>query len=388
MSLFADEDDEVIIIVYDEWTEDEQIPEYLYREDDMFELRFVSSTENLDDHYSWDGTFFCRHGGVHHKSWWVHNRLNKRFLQTKSGHYDGLDLDNVDVCVYVIMRKSTIESLMHDFMTYIGGQVTMKCLLHKLPLITNSKKDEKCYHSLLGTERKCGRNMSYKCPDLRCKCGLCKKCYQQAIQDSNEFVQPPMIPCNDIQYVSDTESMDSCASHLSDIEMESITEECNLDEYLGIDMNGNPTSELGANNIETEDDGINDFVVLGGDDDIPSDNVVSEFFPTTVSGDKAYLVEDDSNKEDYVNGHVIMNQCGALLNRNDRDIIGYSSQKYFLQRIASITDGDSIPLLYPEAMLFPSIFWSMVQAYFTLSVPTVGYRIPGSKKTIDRPAQN
>ena len=55
-----------------------------------------------------------------------------------------------------------------------------------------------------------------------------------------------------------------------------------------------------------------------------------------------------------------MNQCGSLLNRNDRDIIGYRSQKYFLQRIASVTDGATLPLVYPEGMLFPSIFWSMV----------------------------
>ena len=61
-----------------------------------------------------------------------------------------------------------------------------------------------------------------------------------------------------------------------------------------------------------------------------------------------------------VNGHVIMNQCGSLLNRNEKDIIGYLHQKHFLQRIASIQHDKTVPLLYPESMLFPSIFWSMV----------------------------
>ena len=83
-------------------------------------------------------------------------------------------------------------------------------------------------------------------------------------------------------------------------------------------------------------------------------------FPTALSGDKDFLVEEDIPKGQYVSGHVIMNQCGSLLNRNDRDIIGYHSQKYFLQRITSVTDGATLPLVYPEGMLFPSIFWSMV----------------------------
>ena len=37
------------------------------------------------------------------------------------------------------------------------------------------------------------------------------------------------------------------------------------------------------------------------------------------------------------------------------------SQKYFLQRLVSSSLGESIPLLYPEGMLFPSIFWKMVE---------------------------
>ena len=348
MFLFADENDEIIIIVYDEWVEGEEIAEYLTLQEEIFELRFISSTENLDNKYKWDGSIFCRHGGEHHKSWWVHKRHNKRFLQTKSGNCDGVYYSNVDVCVYVTMRKLKMESLMHDFMTYIGGQVRIKCLHHKLPLITNNKKDEKCYQRIPDTEGRCGRKVSFKCPDLRCKCLICKNCYQKAIQDGVEFVETPRLPSHQIQYVSDSESMDSSESDQHDTENGSINEELNFEENFGEII------------METEHDDFNDFVVVGADDDIPSDNVTPEFFPTTISGDQAYLVEEDSNKGDYVSGHVIMNQCGSLLNHNDREIIGFSSQKYFLQRIASITDGNSLPLLYPEAMLFPSIFWSMV----------------------------
>ena len=58
----------------------------------------------------------------------------------------------------------------------------------------------------------------------------------------------------------------------------------------------------------------------------------------------------------YINGHVILNQCGSLLSRQAHTIKGYRHQKHFLQRIASTSFDTSIPLLYLEGMLFPSFF--------------------------------
>lgn len=109
-----------------------------------------------------------------------------------------------------------------------------------------------------------------------------------------------------------------------------------------------------------ENDDIDDFFVIGGDDDIPTETFEPEYFTTAMAGDQPYLVREDVPKGQYVIGHVIMNQCGSLLNHNYRDIIGCRSQNYFLQRISSITVGNTLPLVYPEAMLFHSIFWSMV----------------------------
>ena len=73
-----------------------------------------------------------------------------------------------------------------------------------------------------------------------------------------------------------------------------------------------------------------------------------------------FIVEEDIPQMMKVSGHVIMNQCGSLLNRNEKEIHSYRHQKHFLQRIASISNDKTVPLLYSEGMLFPSIFWSMV----------------------------
>ena len=90
------------------------------------------------------------------------------------------------------------------------------------------------------------------------------------------------------------------------------------------------------------------------------EDIIPESLPTTDTGDYAYTIEEELPKGTSVNGHVILNQCGSILLRKDSTIEGYKYQKHFLQRIVSTTTATSTPLLYPEGMLFPSIFWKQM----------------------------
>ena len=71
--------------------------------------------------------------------------------------------------------------------------------------------------------------------------------------------------------------------------------------------------------------------------------------------------EDNMKKGTYkdvtVSGSTIMNQCGSLLTRKKHQIKGSKKQKKIIQKLCATTKGTSVPLVYPEAMLFPSIFW-------------------------------
>ena len=82
--------------------------------------------------------------------------------------------------------------------------------------------------------------------------------------------------------------------------------------------------------------------------------------PYTNAGEYAFQIEEEIPKGKFISGHVILNQCGSLLTRAKHRITGFSMQKNFLQSIASTRVGESIPLLYPEGMLFPSIFYKMI----------------------------
>ena len=98
------------------------------------------------------------------------------------------------------------------------------------------------------------------------------------------------------------------------------------------------------------------------DDDNDDDN--DDGFPTTDAGIEAMIVDEVTNysrkQGHYISGHVILNQCGSVLSRREHTISGSRRQKYFLQRLASSIYGKSMPLIYPEAALFPSIFWKML----------------------------
>ena len=56
-------------------------------------------------------------------------------------------------------------------------------------------------------------------------------------------------------------------------------------------------------------------------------------------------------------GHVILNQCGSLLTRKKYEVKGSSQHKFFLQKLVATCKNTAVPLMYPEGVLFPSIFW-------------------------------
>jgi hypothetical protein len=55
--------------------------------------------------------------------------------------------------------------------------------------------------------------------------------------------------------------------------------------------------------------------------------------------------------------HVLLNEHCNLLVQRGSQLKPSRVAKGFMERIVATSDGESIPLLYPESMIFPSIFW-------------------------------
>ena len=111
----------------------------------------------------------------------------------------------------------------------------------------------------------------------------------------------------------------------------------------------NPSTENNEDNVR-EIDGRLDIV----------DNLIE----TSDTGNIPFLVRTDNEnkgvlKDVTINGHVILNQSGSLLTRKNHEIKGSRKQSFFLQKLCATSIGSSVPMIYPEALLFPSIFWKM-----------------------------
>ena len=93
------------------------------------------------------------------------------------------------------------------------------------------------------------------------------------------------------------------------------------------------------------------------EDDDDEDGVVPwtdarDEVPVAVSGEP-----DDQHCS--VRGHVLLNEYGNCLVRKDAKLVGSNGQRGIFERIVATAKGKSIPLMYPEGMMFPSIFWWM-----------------------------
>ena len=73
-----------------------------------------------------------------------------------------------------------------------------------------------------------------------------------------------------------------------------------------------------------------------------------------VGWDRVDIMRDKNN---YLNLHALFNKQMSLLIRYKNILKPTKKEQSFLQRITSTAEGNSVPLLYPEGMLFPSLFW-------------------------------
>ena len=190
-------DDQVVIIFHDSSDYNSVLPEKLVSHGYTYELRYIACTEDMDGDFKWDGKIYCRHGKEHHKSWWFINRRKGLFLQSVNGDYDDVDYSNIDVSVYVVDKTTNMERLRNNFMHYIGGQTQLQCSEHKLPIIVNKTSMEKCYMERNDSGECCNRKLYYKCPTLRCGSGLCKRCYENRVDDVVVYINPPDVESED-----------------------------------------------------------------------------------------------------------------------------------------------------------------------------------------------
>ena len=91
--------------------------------------------------------------------------------------------------------------------------------------------------------------------------------------------------------------------------------------------------------------------------DSPEQNESQRFTIPTTNAAKKVMNTVLKERKSKFGLHVLLNEHCNLLVRRGSQLKPSRAAKGFLERIVATSDGESIPLLYPESMIFPSIFW-------------------------------
>ena len=355
---------------------------------------------------------YNRHGG-YYTSWWK-QKSDGVSLQTQEGSFINFSETVFDVAVFVRvddLSSNEKDSLKLKFLKYIGGQTHVFCHHHGLPFISTHREfSGLCSFVIDGV--KCKKKAIYCCGDLSCNNGICGTCLRNLNAEEKHFIVNSRLGrTNDEDISEDGEESDSDRSFECIIQRRRLHRERNeflsregirlsnaLDEDNSIVDEGMSDSsdnesfhsiQESCTHVDDDDNDSFDSLILANNGDIMNrhlnehgdyafddsfavsqlnsfhhdvfdEDVDTDVIPTTDASDMPYTINEcEQEGNEYVHGHVILNQACTLLSRHNKDIVGYKNQKNFIQRLASTTVGDSIPLLYPEAMLFPSIFYMM-----------------------------
>jgi len=311
----------------------------------VWELRFLGMG-SVGSGRKWNAISYARHGGRRFPGWWrVERSLKSAACWTK---VDGPVPERLEqpwhVAMYIRCGTEVKTELRDAFLTSLNGQTRAFCSLHDLPLIVAPYKNKgTCLVKDDATGNACKKEPYYQCTKDGCTVQLCK----------DHFICACRTEGSRFNVVPRPESSDSTEADtvIVDVE-EGIFEERqgSLFNNSGHDSMSNGMEENGIVEID-ENEFLADTQL---DMCVPEDASVADI-PTTNSASHSLRVS--SGKRTFVGGHVILNNCGTLLVRKRSKLNGTRQQQNFLQRMATSCPGRSIPLVYPEGMLFPLLFW-------------------------------
>ena len=328
-----------------------------------FELRFISISGSKA---------FARHGRQF-SGWWEMNTSGKT-PRRKAG--DGLPtgIESWDVLVCVVENSRDLTKLRDDHSTHIGGQVQGICSEHKLPLVTAAVRRDQ--HKLSCSTNNCDRRVRCRCPRDGCEAALCLPCFQDVLDGEKRFVVP--VGSENDQEGEDNEDDDEEDKVGDDDEDDDEEQEDEFedDDDSDDDDNDDENSEDDFDDEDSEDDQHNVCAIRHGNDLHTGSNEPmfdSELFPdaeehvsdeqehwghmpaTVASARGPPQVVRDS-RSTFLSNTALLSGIGSLLVRQKHRLTNTRQQSEFLEGTVAVQHGKTVPLVYPEAMLFPSIF--------------------------------
>lgn len=350
-----------------------RMPQFLGRTFADWELRYIALSQKSDnvteEPQKWYGSVYTRHGRKEHPDWWKQSTTMACPTKTQSSWSPAVLGENVtrwNVCIYV--RKTPLIgcSLHNQIMEACGGQYKLKCKDHDLCLIL-TPRSMKYVCSFKQKEKNitCLTICKYICPQDDCQvavCGRHAKEFSRATPENSCFHIFNTIPA--MQYTEVYERRLAANASLP-----SETEE--LEDTMRV---------TGANNYDCLRQPLqssrNDLVIgttQGLDDFAHAETLHEEEYDymmttpeipitlpsTNAAEDPIYAdisAPDINNSK--MTSHALLNCYGSCLVRRNRKLAGTLAQRSFLQKLVATNTRTTVPLVYPEGMLFSDIFFA------------------------------
>ena len=328
---------------------------------DLQAVCVLRSKEKGQDPSKYDAIRYMRH--ANHSKFWKQERGDCIATKCTNDLFDvlGNSFSETDylysvVSVYVVRGRDCLEKNWEKiFFESMGGKSHVMCKCRMCPFIPTNKAVKaklNCNARVLtptaastdnNSTNTCERKEAFVCSNPLCSARLCRRCFDA-------------LPNNTTTVVKSPEHESAFLDHV-DHESDQSEGELSVDDALS---DGNDSDDDGHVPEALDDCNTSGcYTILTPQDptlDVTPDNWNEHGFSSTHAGDLPIAVEQGL-KGERVDGHVIFNQVGGCVSRHNGSISGTSRQKHWIQSLCSSVSGHSIPLMQPEAALFPRHFY-------------------------------
>ena len=356
---------EVVIVVS---SQEECLSQFIHSFPD-FDLRVIGcysqERDTRNSGTAGTGKIFARHG--------IAFRYQEIIQKDQQGAYncsmtDAQIVSLVDrrweYLVFVRRAPNDCKVMRDSFLKLQGGQTKIVCKKHTYPLVSAPRlKSSTRVCSLPG----CRRKLFFQCPGYKCVIGLCKKDFMILLKNSEEIV----IIGIENDHIGVNVELD--LSNRLNIETEDDSESDNEHHY----DNDDTTNDFQFNDADEDDGGVLHFLHDGEDElweaeiedihdlgiDVTNDgyeDLDAYSIPITSTSRKTVHFDSSKSAKEGISipNHVLLNSLGNLLIRHQNKLIPTRANSHFLQKLNATYEGDGVPLIYPEATLFPAFFWA------------------------------
>ena len=322
--------------------------------------------ETVPEGSSFRATSYNSHWSSLQNQWWkrchytANNWRKHRAVKSFGTSMPNCLPTNWDVMLYVNTGATPYHDNRIHYMNCLGLQTRLQCGIHHMPLAPMSvNQKQKCTF--------CDKNaILLCCTTSSCNIGVCRLHRTELSASDNDpvLVHSPLLPSiNPAEHGSrltetPTGNMDIDLSEAQDLSESDDDSSVTFLDYPACN-NENALSDC-SSSVAGAGDNVDDIAynTIVVEDQMDEDSVADEAnqcFETTHAGYPDFHHEWTAN--DNVPSQVIFNRYGRLLIRKDNKLTMSRKHTHWLQSIISNGGRKSVPLLYPEGTIFPSLFW-------------------------------